>query len=175
MRLPVKFFAAATLMTTAVMIAPTIAAGQSGTAADLSEIDREVAAFAGASIGMPGGARAPIDRRMRLTRCNAPLQLSAYGVRQDSVQVQCPGGWRIFVPLTRGSEAAENSAAKIDLISRGDRVSIVLEGRGFSITQTGEAMEKGAEGDWIRVKPPGLGDPLRAKVISPGRVTIPLG
>ncbi len=166
MRLPVKFAAAMAMITM-----PAIAVAQNGTAADLAEIDREVAAFTGASIGMPGGARAPLDRRMRLTRCNMPLQLSAYGMRQDSVLVQCPGGWRVFVPLSRGAEPA----AKAELISRGDRVSIVLEGRGFSVTQTGEAMESGADGDWIRVKPPGLGDPIRAKVISPGRVTIPLG
>lgn len=155
----------------ALLIWPAMAAGQDGSAADLAAIDREVAAFAGAAIGMPGGARAPIDRRIRLARCGGPLQLSVYGVRRDSVLVQCPGGWRLFVPLAHGPQAA----AQADLIARGDQISIVLEGRGFSITQAGEAMEAGAAGDWIRVKPPGLGDPIRAKVVSPGRVTIPAG
>jgi flagella basal body P-ring formation protein FlgA len=166
MRLPAKF-----AITMALMTIPAIGSAQSGGAADLSEIDREVARFTGASIGMPGGARTPVDRRMRLARCAAPVQLSPYGIRQDTVLVQCPGGWRIFVPLTRGQDAG----ARADLISRGDQVSIILEGRGFSITQAGEAMEAGGEGDWIRVKPPGTGDPIRAKVTSPGRVTIPLG
>lgn len=166
MHFPAIFAAALTL---AAM--PAAAAAQSVGEADLSEIDREIAAFTGAAIGSPGGARAPIDRRMRLARCGAGLHLSPYGIRQDSVAVQCPGGWRIFVPLVRSIKAS----AAADLIGRGDQVSIVLEGRGFSVTQSGEAMEAGGEGDWIRIKPPGAGDPIRAKVVSPGRVTIPTG
>lgn len=166
MRFPAKLAAAVAL---AAM--PVAAAGQPGPAADLAEIDRLVAAFTGAAIGAPGGARAPVDRRMRLPRCGTPLQLTPYGIRQDSVAVQCPGGWRIFVPLGRTPETSVGA----DLIGRGDRVSIVLEGRGFSVTQSGEAMEAGAEGDWIRIKPAGAHDPLRAKVVRPGRVTIPAG
>ncbi|MGB5778217.1 MAG: flagella basal body P-ring formation protein FlgA [Allopontixanthobacter sediminis] len=150
---------------------PAAAAAQSGGSADLAQIDREVAAFTGAAIGTTGGARAPVDRRMRLARCAAAHQLSPYGIRQDSVAVQCPGSWRIFVPLSRGTEASGGA----DLVGRGDRVSIVLEGRGFSVTQSGEAMEAGGEGDWIRIKPPGASEPIRAKVVSPGRVTIPAG
>lgn len=166
MRFPVTL---AAVLALAVM--PAAAGAQLGGTADLKVIDREIAAFTGVAIGSPGGARAPVDRRMRLARCGAPLHLSPYGIRQDSVAVQCPGGWRIFVPLVRSIKASPAA----ELIGRGDQVSIVLDGRGFSVTQTGEAMEAGGEGDWIRIKPPGASDPVRAKVVSPGRVTIPAG
>ncbi len=171
MRLPLTLAAVMALVAMPAAIIAQSAAAQSEASADLDQIDREVAAFTGAAIGTSGGARAPVDRRMRLARCAAALQLSPYGIRQDSVSVQCPGSWRIFVPLSRGTEAGGGA----DLVGRGDRVSIVLEGRGFSVTQSGEAMEAGGEGDWIRIKPPGASEPIRAKVVSPGRVTIPAG
>src|SRR6478609_6219167 len=49
--------------------APALAAGF----ADPAAIDRAVAAFTGAPIGTPGGARTPVDRRLRLAACNAGL------------------------------------------------------------------------------------------------------
>ena len=79
--------------------------GQGAGFADLDAVDREVAAFTGAPIGAPGGASMPVDRRLRLQACAAPLAVSWNGLRRDSVQVQCPaaGGWRIFVSLTTGA------------------------------------------------------------------------
>lgn len=163
--------------------------------ADLDAIDREVAAFTGVPAGQPGGATLPVDRRLRLQACAAPLAVAWNGARRDSLTVQCPlaGGWRIFVPLAAGGAAAMGnamggamagsyqSAAATPAVSRGDAVTIAVQGDGFSVSQPGEALEGGAVGGWIRVRPvstaaaaAGRGDTLRAQVVRPGMVAIPL-
>ena len=148
--------------------------------ADLDAIDRQVAAFTGAPVGAPGGAAMPVDRRMRLRPCAAPLAVSWNGLRRDSVLVQCPeaGGWRIYVQVAGASFGAAAQPA----VSRGDAVTIAVNGEGFSVSQPGEALEGGPVGAWIRVRPnstaaamPGAkGETLRAQIVRPGMVAIPL-
>ena len=147
--------------------------------ADLAAIDRQVEAFTGAPVGTPGGATMPVDRRMRLRPCGAALAISWNGMRRDSLQVQCPeaGGWRIFVQLANASLGA---APALPAVSRGDAVTIAVQGDGFSVSQPGEALEQGAVGAWIRVRPVSSvaagpkGDTLRAQIARPGMVVIPL-
>ena len=142
---------------------------------DPTAIEAEVARFTGAGTGQPGGAALPVDRRLRLARCAAPLVLSWRGQGQergqDMVVVQCPGGWRLFVALAHGAQFA----AAAPVISKGDAVTIVVRGDGYSVSQGGEALEPGAPGAWIRVRAgeKSLGDrneALRAKVVRPGLV-----
>jgi flagellar basal body P-ring formation protein FlgA len=164
-----------------------LAATQSVTGgfADLDAIDRRVAAFTGAAIGTPGGATMPVDRRLRLRHCAAPLAVDWNGVRRDSVLVQCPeaGGWRIFVQLASAPAAAPAglAAPAQPAVNRGDAVTIAVSGDGFTVSQPGEALEGGPVGEWIRVRPvsakavPGArGDTLRARITRPGMVAIPL-
>lgn len=144
---------------------------QEGAFIDPAAIEGEVARFTGAGTAQPGGAVLPIDRRLRLARCAAPLALSWRGARQDMVVVQCPGGWRLFVALAQG----EHSATAASVIAKGDAVTIVVRGDGYSVSQGGEALEGGAPGIWIRVRAgeKGAGDrneALRAKVVRPGLV-----
>lgn len=148
---------------------PALAAGF----ADPAAIDRAVAAFTGAAIGAPGGARTPVDRRLRLAACGSSLALEWYGRARDTVLVRCPeqGGWRLFVPLTSG--ASEQGGA--DVVSRGEMVAITVRGSGFTLSRQGEALEPGAIGEWIRVKPAGKGgEPVRAQVMRPGVVGMEL-
>ena len=143
---------------------------------DPAAIEAEVARFTGADTGQPGGAALPVDRRLRLARCAAPLALSWRGVRQDMVVVQCPGGWRLFVALAGGAQAAV--AAPVigpPVIAKGDAVTIVVRGDGYSVSQGGEALESGAPGAWIRVRagekgPGDRNETLRARVVRPGLV-----
>jgi flagella basal body P-ring formation protein FlgA len=164
-------FAALALLTCAAPASAQIAAGF----VDPAEIDRAVERFTGAPIGVAGGAALPVDRRLRLAQCRAPLTLGWHGTRQNTVKVECPdqGSWRIFVALSNAGSAAPAQRAE-RLVARGDAVSIIVRGPGFSVTQTGEAMEAGGQGEWIRVKPPGSAEPLRARIERPGLVTIPL-
>ncbi|MBT2133213.1 flagella basal body P-ring formation protein FlgA [Croceibacterium sp. LX-88] len=156
------------------MSAPALAAGVT----DLSAIDRAVADFTGAAIGTPGGARLPVDRRLRLAECAPGMALEWYGRTRNTVIVQCPepGGWRVFVPLVDGGNASASAvAAGPDVVSRGSRVTISVKGSGFTLSRQGEALEAGAVGEWIRVQPlDRKGDPLRAQVLRPGIVGMEL-
>ena len=143
---------------------------------DPAAIDRAVMEFTGAAIGQPGGARLPVDRRMRLNACGMPLQLEWYGKNRDSVQVQCPdAGWRIFVAVAQVPQAEEPGTGEI-VVSRGETVAIVVEGGGFSLSRQAVAMEEGAIGSWIKVRPAQdrKAEPLRAQVVRPGQVAVRL-
>jgi len=161
--------AAAALCATA---APAVAAGF----ADPAAIDSAVAQFTGAGIGAPGGARSPVDRRLRLAQCAAPFALEWYGKSRETVLVRCPeaGGWRIFVPLAAGGSRPAGAVGP-DVITRGEVVTITVRGSGFTLSRQGEAMEAGAVGEWIRVRAVDKrGDPLRAQVLRPGLVGMEL-
>lgn len=142
---------------------------------DPAAIDTAVAAFTGQQIGVPGGAAQPVDRRLRLAGCSAPLALSWYGAAQTSVLVRCPdaGGWRVFVPVStaRATSAAEPAAIAV---ARGEGVTVTVAGDGFSVSQPGEALDAGAVGAWIRVRTAAKADPLRARVVRPGLVELPV-
>ncbi len=139
------------------------ALGQSLT--DLTELDRQVSTFA----GQPA---APVDRRLRLAHCAAPLALGWYGTGRQSVQVRCPvpGGWTLYVPLTAATAAGEPP-----VVRRGDAVVIAVGGAGFAVSQPGEALEAGAQGDWIRVRGLAPKAPvLRGRVLNPGTISVEL-
>lgn len=142
--------------------------------ADLDALDREVASFTGAAIGAPGGAARPLDRRMRLQACRSGVMLAWYTARRDTVALRCsdPGGWNLFVPVLVTPPAGQGTSSPAALvINRGDPVSLSVTGRGFSVTRPAEALEAGAVGAWIRVRPLSdrqLGENvLRARVICP--------
>ena len=162
------------LMTAAALALP--AAAQAAPFADLSAIDRAVADFTGLAPGLPGGAIQPVDRRLRLADCPAPLAVAWNGARHDAVLVRCPegAGWHIYVPV----RAAMAGASPVLAVARGEGVTIAVEGEGFAVSQPGEALEPGAVGDWIRVRTvkdgSPRGEPLRAKVVRPGLVVLPL-
>jgi flagellar basal body P-ring formation protein FlgA len=140
--------------------------------ADLAEVDRAVAAFTGVTLGSPGGAAAPVDRRLRLVRCAVPLALGWHGTSRSAVQVRCPvaGGWTLYVPL-----AGVAAAAETPLVARGDPVTILVGGQGFAVAQPGEALEGGAAGAWIKVRGLGPKAPvLRGQVLRPGVIGVQL-
>lgn len=157
--------------------------------ADPAALDAEVAAFTGAALGAPGGARNPVDRRLRLAECPGPYALGWHGRRGDMVRIACPtlAGWQVFVPVNvtaAAAVAAQPAAARQTVVERGQVLTIAVEGRGFVVTQQGEALEDGAIGDWIRVRPEGSPDnrsrsasrePVRARIDQPGRAVIPVG
>ena len=139
---------------------------------DPAAIDRAVSAFTGQPIGVPGGAARPVDRRLRLAACAAPLALSWRGDARASILVECPdaGGWHIFVATALGDR---QSSAGI-VIERGQSVTVALTGDGFSVSQPAEALESGAVGAWIRVRTVAKSDPLQARVVRPGLVEVPV-
>ena len=164
----------AALPIAALAIAPSPALAQGDTDprfTDPAAIDRAVAEFTGAAIGAVGGARAAADRRLRLARCDTPLTIAWHGATRSSVQVECAGpqAWRIFV----ATRPAPGPQATAPVINRGDPVSVLVRGRGFSVQQSGEAMESGGPGDWIAIRMAARADPIRARIERPGLAVIP--
>jgi flagella basal body P-ring formation protein FlgA len=148
--------------------------------ADLDAIDRQVGAFTGVAIGEPGGANAPIDRRLRLKPCASALALGWNTQRRDTVVVRCPdaGGWRLFVPVI-GIPSATAAAPAPSAVNRGDSVTIAVSGDGFTVSQPGEALEAGPVGAWIRVRTVRAAarspaDGMRARIVRPGMVEVEL-
>jgi flagella basal body P-ring formation protein FlgA len=148
-----------------------------------ADIDRAVAEFTGAQIGEVGGARLPADRRLRLAACAEPLDVGWHGRTQGTVAVECKGpqSWRIFI-ATRPAQSA-SGAATGPAVMRGDPITVMVRGRGFTIQQSGEAMESGTVGEWIAVRTdarPGArsgtrGEAIRARIERPGLAVIPAG
>ncbi len=139
---------------------------------DLAGIERQVATYVGGDSENLGDVLVPIDRRLRLAACPAALDIAWHGLRRDSVRVSCPlaGGWRIFVRL---AQPQQSLAATQPVIRRGDAVTITLNAPGLSISRSGEALENGAVGEWVRVRV-GKDEERRAQVLRPGAVGMKL-
>jgi flagella basal body P-ring formation protein FlgA len=144
---------------------------------DPAAIDRAVAAFTGAGIGQPGGARNPSDPRLQLAPCAGPLAVSWHTAARTAVQVECPGpeSWRIFVAVNPVTGPGAAAARPAPAIKRGDALIIMVRGPGFSVQQPGEAMDSGAVGEWIFVRTSRKAEALRARIERPGLAVIPTG
>lgn len=148
---------------------------------DTLAIDRAVAAFTGHATGDAGGARTPVDTRLRLASCSM-VSLAWRGDRRDAVVVTCTEPeWRIFVPVRVAAtpapaEAPAMAAAPVKLepvIKRGDPVTIAAGNDGFSITRDGIALGDAAPGARFLVKCDGSKNPVQAIAIESGRATLP--
>lgn len=161
-----------------VLAAAALPATAHAATADLAAIDRQVALFTGAPQGAVGGAILPVDRRLRLAACNSPLSLGWRTARKESVVVQCPdaGSWRLFVPVTPVQQAS--AAPETPAVARGEAVTVSVTGDGFAVSQPGVAMDQGPVGAWVRVRMVQSGQPkgdaMRAQVVRPGLVAIPM-
>ncbi|MEL6485914.1 MAG: flagella basal body P-ring formation protein FlgA [Pseudomonadota bacterium] len=152
---------------------------------DPAEIDRAVAAFTGAQIGEVGGARAAADKRLRLAACALPLATEWHGTARAAVRVECgapligSAPWRIFVatlpaPSAGAATASASAGQSAPLVKRGDPITVVVRGRGFSVQQAGEAMGNGRVGEWIAIRTARQAEPVRARIERPGLAVIPM-
>jgi flagellar basal body P-ring formation protein FlgA len=167
---------AALLLSALLAAAPAGAIGFQDTVA----LDRAVIAFTGKAIGDEGGARAPVDARLKLKQC-ATLSMAWHAETHDSVVVTCTGPeWRIFVPLRMAATPAALKAVPVavapklaPVIRRGDPVTIAAGSPGFSITREGIAMGDAAPGARFLVKVEDTRNPVQAVAIEAGRATLP--
>lgn len=158
---------------------------------NIATLDRSVAAFIGHGVGEEGGARAPIDARLRLAACPT-VSLSWRTPAQDAVVVTCAGpdanqSWRLFVPVRRVTPVAATTttiatrAAALQfapvraapVIKRGDPVVIEAGQDGFSITREGIAQADAAPGASFAVRVDGKPLPVQAVALADGRATLP--
>lgn len=122
-----------------------------------------------------GGAEAvPVDRRLRLAACPAPVLIEPG--QGGVVTVRCVArGWRIRVPLVGESVAGPVAVARAraaTLVERGQQVTAVVQSRGFSVSTSATAMESGGAGDRIRLRTRPRSAPIVGVVLSDGRVAI---
>lgn len=159
---------------------PAIGAGFQSTGA----LDRAVASFTGRPVGADGGARTPVDPRLRLATC--PMVAMAWrSEAHDAVVVSCPGAgsvqlWRVFVPVLHASPlpiaagpATPMPVKAPPVIRRGDPVLVEAGVDGFSITREGIAMGDAAPGVRFLVKCDDTKGPVQAVAVDAGRATLP--
>jgi len=148
---------------------------------DTAALDRAVAAFTGRPLGAEGGARAPVDPRLRLAPCPT-VALSWRTEAHDAVVASCTGpDWRIFVPVTGARPAAARTVPSVisaptaatPVIRRGDPVVIAADDAGFSITREGVAMADAVPGARLLVRVADARAPVQAQAVAPGRATLP--
>ena len=75
------------------LLVPVLLVAAPAAAADFQDtvaLDRAVASFTGHGIGADGGARAPVDARLKLAHCPT-VALSWRTARHDAVVVACSG------------------------------------------------------------------------------------
>lgn len=148
---------------------------------DTVALDRAVIAFTGKAMGDEGGARVPVDYRLKLKPC-ATLAMAWHTETHDAVVVTCAGpDWRIFVPVRRAATPAALKAVPAiaiapklaPVIKRGDPVTIAAGSPGFTITREGIAMGDAAPGARFLVKVEDNRNPVQAVAIEAGRATLP--
>lgn len=139
---------------------------------DTAELDHAVAGFLGQPAGSMGGAKAQLDPRLKLARCAAPLEFGWHGTPGRTLAISCPdsGGWRIFVAV---SGPSQSSLEAQQAVKRGEMITLLIRGRGFSLQGRALARDQGAVGDWIRVELPNSPTPLRARIERPGLASLP--
>lgn len=146
---------------------------------NLDRLDSIVAMTVGANIGQPGGAAAPVDRRLKLAAC--PEMPTVSGPVFGAAMVECkPVGWRIRVPL-RPAEAPQSAQsgrpaareARQVVVKRGDPVQFVAGGAAFTVSRLMIADEDGATGEMISVREDRKSDPVLAQVVKSGIVRAP--
>lgn len=145
-------------------------------------LNRAVAAFTGHGVGEEGGARTPIDPRLRLQPCPT-VALSWRTDAHDAVVVACSGpDWRLFVPVRGGTPAPTAAAPRVaaaapvraePVIRRGDPVLIEAGASGFAISREGVAMGDAAPGARFGIRVEGTTAPVQAVAVAQGRATLP--
>lgn len=138
---------------------------------DAAELDGAVADFLGQPAGSTGGAKNPLDPRLRLVRCSMPLEFGWHGTPGRTLALSCPdsGGWRIFIAVNaRNLQPMRAEQA----VKRGERITLLVRGNGFTLQGQGLARDPGAVGDWIRIELPHSPEPLRARIERPGLASL---
>lgn len=134
---------------------------------EAAELDRAIAEYLGQPTGRTGGSENPLDPRLRLARCEAPLEFGWHGTPGRTLALSCPaqGGWRIFIAVNAPNRSAQRAAPAV---RRGEQITLLIRGRGFSLQSQGLARDTGAVGDWIRIELPHSPEPVRGLIERPG-------
>lgn len=148
----------------------------------IDALEEQVVASLGVPIGQPGGPARPIDRRLKLTSCPAPVIVEPIAL--GAVTVRCQQiGWRLRVPVMHSggegagaqpavSASATRAARPEPIIRRGDPVALVVVSGSFTVSRQAVAEQDGAPGDRIRVRTEPRKPPITGQVLPDGRVAM---
>ena len=146
---------------------------------DTATLDRAVASFTERSIGAEGGARTPVDPRLKLAACPT-VSLAWRSEAHDAVVVTCSGpSWRVFVPVARATPTVAVASPTAPapqgppVIRRGDPVMVEAGTDDFSVTRAGVALGDAAAGAHFAVKVDDAKGPVQAVAVESGRATLP--
>lgn len=138
---------------------------------DIAALENRLVTALDAKVGEPGGPLAPIDRRLKLAPCPAPVAIDPPAL--GAVALRCPQlGWRIRVPLLRATATAMVDVKAAPLVRRGDPVEIIAQSESFSVSAQAIAQEDGAAGQRIRVKTDPKAPIIFAEVVDMGVVRV---
>jgi flagella basal body P-ring formation protein FlgA len=145
-------------------------------------LDAIVTQFTGKALGEQGGARTPVDKRLKLQACAAP-QLEWRSEARDAVVVRCMApAWRIFVPVDAvpqlrpapvAAQAPVAAVKALPVIRRGDPITVEAGAAGFSISREGVAMGDAVAGARLLVKVDEKKAPIQAVAVEPGLARLP--
>lgn len=144
-------------------------------------LDAIVTQFTGKALGEQGGARAPVDKRLKLQACAAP-QLEWRTEAKDAVVVRCMApAWRIYVPVDAVPQPKPVPVAAqapvvvkaLPVIRRGDPITVEAGAAGFSISREGVAMGDAVAGARLLVKVDEKKAPIQAVAVEPGLARLP--
>jgi flagella basal body P-ring formation protein FlgA len=158
---------------------------------DTKILDALVAGWLGSEIGAPGGARSPVDQRLKLAQCPETPTIS--NGQMNEVIVRCaPLNWRISVPinisnrnsLTPGTAVARperpahsastryTPANNEIAIRRGEPVRLTIRKRGFSLSRMMIADSNGRIGDVIAVRADRRERPIMVRITDMGEASL---
>ena len=106
------------LLPAAALVLPAMAYAQAAPAGfeDLGRIEQRVRQFAG------DGRQPRVDRRLRLSACQAQPEILWYGTGETTVLVRCggPRSWQVYVPVTlaAGQQAAPARGGQVVVVTR---------------------------------------------------------
>lgn len=135
--------------------------------------------FVTASVEIHGPALVaarPLARGERVTADMVTTQpvvvnASRRGVMRSADEV---AGMEIRRPVNTGSVITPDLLSAPDAVERGDHVIITATSGAFSVTSRGKALANASIGDQVLVENLGSARTVRANVVAPGRVEIPM-
>lgn len=135
--------------------------------------------FVTASVAIEGPALVaarPLARGERvtsdmLTTQSVQVNASRRGVMRDAGKVQ---GMEVRRPVNSGSVITPDLLAAPDAVERGDHVIILARRGAFAVTSRGKALASASVGEQVLVENLRSARTVRANVVGPGRVEIPM-
>lgn len=121
-------------------------------------------------------AARPLARGERLTANlvttkNLTVNASRRGVLRSVDSIE---GMEVRRPMNSGTLITPDMLAAPDAIQRGDHVVIVARSGNFSVRSRGKALSSGAIGEQVMVENLNSARTIRANVVAPGRVEVPM-